>query len=202
MLLFLALSAITGVFSVLTLTFGEIQGRILLTTISLGVYSLTGLCGAAILERPKLRGLAAFGIGISILGGAFAVLTNWGLVGAWEVVLRGRFFFLITAVSIAHVSLLMRIATSQSLVIRARWYTIAAIGVVACLLLGIVAVPESITVSWQLLLIFGILDVTGTIGTPILHATMKNQPSLVKGEPPPLPGTSVQTGPEKRDSGS
>jgi len=173
MLLFLTLSSAIGIFSILTQTFGKVHGMILLTTISLAAYSLTGLCCAAILERPKLRGLAVFGIGISILGGAFAVLTNWGLVDAWEVVLRGRFLFLIIAVSIAHVSLLMRITTSQSLVIKARRCTIAAIGVVACLLLAIVAFPESISASWQLLLIFGILDVLGTIGTPILHATMQ-----------------------------
>ena len=172
MVSFIVLSAIIGVFSVLTGTFGEIQLKILLTTISLGVYSLTGLCSAAILERPKLKGLAAIGIGLSIFGGAFAVLTNWGLVDGWEVILRGRFFFLIAAISIAHVSLLMRITTSQSLVIKARWFTIAAIGVVAFQLLGIVVSSEPVVI-WQLLLIFGILDVTGTIVTPILHLTTK-----------------------------
>ena len=170
MVSFIALSAIIGVFSVLTQTFGEIQARILLTTISLGVYSLTGLCSAAIFERPKLKGLAAFGIGLSIFGGAFAVLTNWGLVDEWEVILKGRYFFLIAAVSIAHVSLLMRITTSQSSVIIARWFTIAAIGAVAFQLLVLLVLPIW---SWQLLLIFGIFDVTGTIVTPILHLATK-----------------------------
>ena len=185
MVLFIALSAIIGIFSVLTGSFGKLQGIILVTTISLGVYSLTGLCCVPMLERPELRALGVCGIAASILGGAFAMLTNLlflvdlTLVDLFEddtfLILIGRFSFLIIAISIAHISLLMRITTNQPLVIITRRCTIAAIGVVALSLLSMLFSLDMIGEAWFLLIIFGILDVAGTIGTPILHAIMKDQ---------------------------
>ena len=180
MVLFIALSAIIGIFSVLTGSFGKLQGIILVTTISLGVYSLTGLCCVPMLERPELRALGVCGIAASILGGAFAMLTNFLLLVDFSfndafLILIGRFAFLIIAISIAHISLLMRITTNQPLVIITRRCTIAAIGVVALSLLSMLFSLDMIGEAWFLLIIFGILDVAGTIGTPILHAIMKNQ---------------------------
>jgi hypothetical protein len=180
MVLFIALSAIIGIFSVLTGSFGKLQGIIFVTTISLGVYSLTGLCCVPMLERPELRALGVCGIAASILGGAFAMLTNFLLLVDFSfndafLILIGRFAFLIIAISIAHISLLMRITTNQPLVIITRRCTIAAIGVVALSLLSMLFSLDMIGEAWFLLIIFGILDVAGTIGTPILHAIMKNQ---------------------------
>ena len=180
MVLFIALSAIIGIFSVLTGSFGKLQGIILVTTISLGVYSLTGLCCVPMLERPELRALGVCGIAASILGGAFAMLTNFLLLVDFSfndafLILIGRFAFLIIAISIAHISLLMRITTNQPLVIITRKCTIAAIGVVALSLLSMLFSLDMIGEAWFLLIIFGILDVAGTIGTPILHAIMKDQ---------------------------
>ena len=180
MVLFIALSAIIGIFSVLTGSFGKLQGIIFVTTISLGVYSLTGLCCVPMLERPELRALGVCGIAASILGGAFAMLTNFLLLVDFSfndafLILIGRFAFLIIAISIAHISLLMRITTNQPLVIITRRCTIAAIGVVALSLLSMLFSLDMIGEAWFLLIIFGILDVAGTIGTPILHAIMKDQ---------------------------
>jgi len=174
MLLFLALSAAIGIFSVLTGSVGAFQGKVLLTTISLGVYSLTGLCCSTILDRPNLSTFAALGIGASILGGAFAAMTNWEILTGWEIVLKGRLSLLIIAISAAHISLLMRIKVIHTSVRIARGCTIGSIAIVALLLLGIIAAPESVLASCQVVAVFGILDVLGTIGTPILQATVRS----------------------------
>ena len=76
MVLFLALSAIFGIFSVLTGVFDKFLAMILITTFSLGVYSLTDLCCAPMLNRPELRALGICGIAASILGGGFVIVTN------------------------------------------------------------------------------------------------------------------------------
>ena len=137
MVLFLALSAIFGIFSVLTGVFDRFLAMILITTFSLGVYSLTGLCCAPMLNRPELRALGICGIAASILGGGFVIVTNLLLfyltdhVEDGVFILIGRFLFLIIAIAIAHISLLMRIKTNHSLVIIARWSTIAAITILS-----------------------------------------------------------------------
>ncbi len=181
MVLFLVLSAIIGIFSVLTGSFDKFLGMILLTTFSLGVYSLTGLCCTPMLNRPELRALGISGIAASILGGVFVIITNFLLFyvidngGGGVFILIGRFLFLIIAISIAHISLLMIIKTNHSLVIIARWCTIAAIGVVALLLLASTLNFNTMQESWRLFLISGILNVVGTIVTPILHLITKDQ---------------------------
>ena len=180
MVLFLALSAIFGIFSVLTGVFDKFLVMILITTFSLGVYSLTGLCCAPMLNRPELRALGICGIAASILGGGFVIVTNLLLfylsdhVKDGVFILIGRFLFLIIAIAIAHISLLMRIKTNHSLVIIARWCTIAAITVVALHLLSLTLNFKIMEESWRLFLIFGILNVAGTIATPILHLITKD----------------------------
>ena len=180
MVLFLALSAIFGIFSVLTGVFDKFLAMILITTFSLGVYSLTGLCCAPMLNRPELRALGICGIAASILGGGFVIVTNLLLfyltdhVEDGVFILIGRFLFLIIAIAIAHISLLMRIKTNHSLVIITRWCTIAAITVVALHLLSLTLNFKIMEESWRLFLIFGILNVAGTIATPILHLITKD----------------------------
>ena len=180
MVLFLALSAIFGIFSVLTGVFDKFLAMILITTFSLGVYSLTGLCCAPMLNRPESRALGICGIAASILGGGFVIVTNLLLfyltdhVEDGVFILIGRFLFLIIAIAIAHISLLMRIKTNHSLVIITRWCTIAAITVVALHLLSLTLNFKIMEESWRLFLIFGILNVAGTIATPILHLITKD----------------------------
>ena len=180
MVLFLALSAIFRIFSVLTGFFDKFLAMILITTFSLGVYSLIGLCCAPMLDRPELRALGICGIAASILGGGFVIVTNLLLfyltdhVEDGVFILIGRFLFLIIAIAIAHISLLMRIKTNHSLVIIARWCTITAITVVALHLLSLTLNFKIMEESWRLFLIFGILNVAGTIATPILHLITKD----------------------------
>lgn len=170
-LIFLVLSVGSGILWILTGSLGDFLSKILLTTISLGAYSLTALCCSSILDRPNLSAFASLGVGASILGAGFAVLTNWEILTGWEFALKGRFSLLIIAVSLAHVSLLLRIKAKHYGVNIARGFTVAAIAVVALLLLGLCF--ETVHRVGHTLEIFVHLDVLGTIGTPILHQIFK-----------------------------
>ena len=57
-----------------------------------------------------------FAIAISIVGAAFAILTNWGIVVGWGVVIQGRFSLFIVVVAFGHAALLLMINTKNSLV--------------------------------------------------------------------------------------
>jgi len=80
--------AVTAIFSILTSEIGAVQAKIFLTTVSLGVYSLTGLCCSVLADQPKSKHLGR--LGIAIAGAAFAVLTNWEIVTGWELLIKGR----------------------------------------------------------------------------------------------------------------
>jgi hypothetical protein len=196
LVLCIAAAAAIGIFAVMTGGLGEFGLRILLTTLSLGAYSLTGLCCAPMLDRPGLKLLGAVGIGVSIAGAGFAVLTNWEVLSDLVLVLRGRFALLILAITLAHVALLWRIDTAHPTVRGVRWVTTGAIAVVSVLLLALIGWPESMLASWPMLISAGILDVAGTVITPILHATNKQtvvapaldaSEAVTEGEQDPIP---------------
>lgn len=161
--------AATAIFALLSFEFGEIQAKILLTTLSLGVYSLTGLCCAVLAEQHQWRVFGGLGIAISIAGVAFAILTNWEIVTGWEILIKGRFTFLVVAIAFGHASLLLMVKTTDNLVRSSRAVTLAAIALVAIFLLAIPLMPLSIIFTWTVLGVLAVVDALGTIATLVLH---------------------------------
>lgn len=166
--------ATTAIASLLTSSVGEIQAKIMLTTVSLGAYCLTGLACAGLIDRGRLSWFGGLGIAASVVGGLFAVLTNWEFVTGWELLLKGRLSLLVIAIAFGHAALLLSINTSEALVKVARALTLSQIVMVALLLLLIIFAPGVIQVAWVWLAIASVLNVLGTVSTPILHfATRK-----------------------------
>jgi len=161
--------AATAILALLSFELGKIQAKILLTTLSLGAYSLTGLCSAVLADQRQFRVFGGLGIAASIAGALFAVLTNWELVTGWEILIKGRLAFLIVALAFGHAALLLMINTTNSGVRSLRIVTLGIIALVAVLFLAITLDPESIAYAWTILGIFSVMDVLGTIATPLLH---------------------------------
>lgn len=161
--------AATAIFALLSFDFGEIQAKILLTTLSLGAFSLTGLCCAVLADQHQYIVFGGIGIAISIAGAVFAILTNWGVVTGWEILIKGRFFFLTVAVAFGHAALLLMINTTNNLVRSSRIATLVIIALVAGMLLAFTVFPDSIVYAWTILGILAVLDALGTIATPVLH---------------------------------
>ncbi len=113
--------------------------------------------------------LAGIGITVSIAGALFAILTNWEIVTGWEILIKGRFFFLILALALGHAALLLMINTSNRMVRGIRIVTLGIIACVAVILLSITLNPKSVAYTWTILGVLGVLDVLGTIATPIVH---------------------------------
>ena len=166
---FFVICAATAISSLLFTEVGEVRIKILLTTLALSVYSLTGLCCSVLVDRGRLRAFGLAGIAISIAGALFATLTNWEIIRGADGIITGRFSILIVAVSFSQAALLLMMRTSNHAVRTVRKATLCMIAIVAVMLLWITSAPGSFFYLWVVLGVFGILDVLGTIATPILH---------------------------------
>ena len=81
----LILCAVFAIYVVIAGAYNDLSGRVLLTTFSIGFYSLTGLCCTPHLEQHSTkRPIAYAGIAVSIIGLLFACVTNWTDAHGWS----------------------------------------------------------------------------------------------------------------------
>ena len=171
MIISLSISALIGVFVFLFGNFGETEFRLLMTTLTIGGYSLTGLCCSVLYEKRKFAPLALFGIVISVIGFIYKILLIWEFIDFWdEDSWKALIIFLVLAFSTAHSCLLLLIKSNKSLVNIALSATLIFISIVALMLIIMVLNEFDLgEFSFRLLGVFAILDVLGTIITPILN---------------------------------
>jgi hypothetical protein len=168
-----AAAAALAIFVVLFGKWGQFELQVLLTTASIGVYSLIALCCSTIYQDEKWKWLAGLGIATCGIGLAFAVLTNWELIKPeLENLLKLRFFFLSVAMAIAATSLMIRVAARATAVSISKGVTICLIwittGLVNLLLFERTHVARADEMLLKLLAVSGILGLLGIIATPIL----------------------------------
>src|SRR3989338_1505379 len=171
MIISLSISALIGVFVFLFGNFGETEFRLLMTTLTIVGYSLTGLCCSVLYEKRKFAPLALFGIVISVIGFIYTILLIWEFIDFWdEDSWKALIIFLVLAFSTAHSCLLLLIKSNKSLVNIALSATLIFISIVALMLIIMVLNEFDLgEFSFRLLGVFAILDVLGTIITPILN---------------------------------
>lgn len=169
----LVVAAGAGIFTLLFGTFDTIEARILVTTLLIGLYSITTLCCMAVFNsRYALWGL--IGIGASTLSLALGLIAAWVEFGSnWDVfgqLVKYFAIFGIIGVSVSHQSLLLRLTgkatrNTQMLILA----TVAVIGVVATMLVLPLLLEdfELGEAYWRMLGVFAILDVLGTIVVPV-----------------------------------
>ena len=174
----LALCAVVAIVVVITGAYNATSGRILMTILSVGFYSLAGLCCTPHLEQDIYkRRFAQFGLTVAGVGLLHACATNWLDVGGVSGIvnlLRFRVFFFVLAIAVAHVSLLLMITPRNSLVRGAQYGTIVCSVLVAVMLLAIIyGTNIGGGAVGQTVIVLGILDALGSIVTPILHIASK-----------------------------
>ncbi len=166
----LVLSALVAIVVFLIGNFGETEFRVIATTLTIGLYSLTGLCGSIMLERKKYPGLALIGILISVVGFLITLLAIWELVefdDFWKIIT----ILIILAVAIAHACLILLIESNKAVVRYSLFGTLVFISLVALMLIMLVLLEFDLAdndFAYRLLGVFAVLDVLGTIVTPIL----------------------------------
>jgi hypothetical protein len=179
----LSLTALIGIFTLLSGDFGETQGKVLLSTLLLGGFSITVLCHLAVVGRAlQLVGFAGVAVSaVALIAGLFLIWNNWGIYGDVDPALRTFGVFGVLAVSIAHANLLLLLGQRRNTVVRALLYlTVAFVGLVAVLLCLPIATAGDIPgdngdAYWRLFGVVGILDVLGSIVLPVTGRFLRDE---------------------------
>ena len=164
------LSAVVGIGVLLFGNFGQIEVRVLFTTLTVTVTSIFGLaCGASI-ESGRGKYLPLAGIAFSILSALMCFLIIWNVLDDSKPFIKSFLTSVILAASCSHLSLLS-LARLDS---RFAWTRIAALICVSLLALIFLYILwfEPIGGSdliYRILGVLGILVASITIMTPILH---------------------------------
>jgi len=171
----LSISALIGIIVLLQGEFGKIQGQILGTTLAVGGFSLTGLCCANLLEKKRFDALAIFGIVVSIFGFLFVTSLIWEIIdentfGGSKIIFKIMAITITLAISTAHSSLMLLIKSDKKIVNISMGMTILYTFLIASEIIILILgdFHELDTFWYRLLGVFAILDVLGTIVTPIL----------------------------------
>lgn len=169
----LSLSALIGIIIFLFGKFGETEEKIITTTISIGVSSVTALCCSTIFFKDKLKPLSISGMLASFAFLVIIVVTIWGNFKNHELE-KSLGTSVILTITFSQSSLLLLVRNTNKLVRNVLVVTLIFISVVAIMLLITLWNGEiNNEFFYRLLGVFAILDVLGTIVTPILSKTGK-----------------------------
>ena len=157
---------------------GEAETKVLLTAVSIGVYSLIALCCASVYEDKRWKLLAMAGIAVCGVGLVFALLTNWQIVEPGiKLLLKGRIAFLSVSVAFGATALMLRQTSDESIVELTRAVTIILIWATTfffnLILLFLVDAPGSKEGVVRLTGALLILALLGIVSTPILRRIYK-----------------------------
>ncbi len=173
----LSLTALVGIVTLLTASFGEVQAKVILTTLLVAGFSVTALCHLAVVGRA-LRIVGFVGIGMSLLALITGTVLIWGSWdnwnGGWDELLKAFAVAAILAVSLAHANLLLLLEGRRSVVVRVGLYvTVAMIGLLALLIILPIVTEGEIPGDngepyFRFLGVVAILDALGTIVLPVV----------------------------------
>ena len=165
------LSAILGIFAILSGKFGWYEVRLLLTTITLTGASICGLASGAYLAKERGKILPLSGITLALIGAAMIVAGMWTELDSepyWKLAISISVF----AVACSHLSLLSMARLSK----RFRWSLPAAYGVIlslACQIVLMILIEMDDLVMFQILGALAILASAFTILIPIFQKLSK-----------------------------
>ncbi len=177
MIISLSLSALIGIILFLIGDFGEIESKILFTTLTIGGFSLTALCSSALYDKHRYVAFSSLGMIIAVIGFLSTTTAIWEILDfddIWKMIIIS----IILSASIAHSSLLLLIKSEKTIVNVSLVSTLLFISIVAIMLIVLVLSEFDLDFEfyYRLLGVFAILDVLGTIVTPIiLKVTSMNQ---------------------------
>ncbi|MEV1291092.1 hypothetical protein [Pseudonocardia sp. NPDC049635] len=181
-----------GIVALLGGDFGDLQFRIVLTTLVVAAFGTTSLCHLAVVTRAvRVVGLAGI---VASAGAALCALTliwrDWeSSTGPGEGLFRSFVVCTVLAFSLAHANLLLLLAGRRDRLVRAGLaVTLLAIAVVAVMILLPVLTDGAVPGSgddgyWRRLGIAGIVDALGTIALPVLASVSRARPAPAPADP-------------------
>lgn len=182
-----AISAVLGIWAILSGEFGELQGRVLLTTLTITGASICGLACGAYWETGRNRAVPGLGIVLTIVGAGVVIFGIWYQTSAnnfWKIAAS----ICLIAIATAHVSLLSlaRLAGRYRLALVAAYvlaYLLAALLIVAMF-------AESNNSDWfpRLIGVVSILLASVSLVVPIFHRLSASDIRARNPAPVPVDG--------------
>lgn len=181
----LVISAILAIFIIITDFESSICSKILLSTLLIFPFSITGLCCSSIYEKPKLKAFSLIGIIINIIGCLLYLGVIWEILNVciifcenndgldiWQLLLTSTTL----STSFAHISLLLLINSQDKIVNIIKKTTIITSIILDLIILDGIWTQILQEAIWgKIILILIIIIVLGTIVCPIWHNLTKNQ---------------------------
>jgi hypothetical protein len=169
MIFSLIASGLMAIFIFLFVDFNTRELKILFSTLDIGACSLAGLCCSTVLgSRYKWFGILGIIIAALCMGDMLYTIWRFNSEDNFNVLLT----LVILAATCSHISLMLLTKTDTSLTGYVLLVTVFFIALVGFMLLRLIWQNDQNEFFYRLLGVFGILDVLGTIITPILG---KNQ---------------------------
>lgn len=174
----LVVSAAIAIWIFIFGSFGELQMRLLATTIGVSFYSLMMLCSLTLYEKKGYVIFSVAGVLVAVLG--FAQLSGliWGDMSVLSDTWRWQIMFIIMTFSTAHASLLLIAKTVRYITMSIQFATLVCIFVVALMLSNIVLSDSISQIGdsyYRTLGTVAVLDVLGTLLLPILQKLMPSK---------------------------
>ncbi|MBI2145693.1 hypothetical protein HYU18_05250 [Candidatus Woesearchaeota archaeon] len=153
-------------------SFGEFQGRVLATVFSLGFFSLLILLSASKFDHEDLAFFARIGVLSGVLAAAMLQLLIWRVLEPGEFGFKAIGVLTVLAFGVAHAMALWRSGISEIASLSLR-LTLFSISVVCIMLIITILGLKTNEFFFRGLGFFAVLDVAGTIITPLLAILTK-----------------------------
>lgn len=198
----LALAALLGIVALLSGEFGEVQGKVLLTTLTIAAFGTTALCHLAVVTR-SVRLVGFLGIAASAGAALCALVLIWADWSTWtdtEGWWKALGVLTVAAVSLAQANLLLLLVGRPQRLIRiALGVTLVALAIVAVMIVVPILTDGEVPgddgdTYWRVFGVLAILDALGTIALPILGLVLRTASGA--SAPTAPEGLALQVPPE------
>jgi hypothetical protein len=185
----LVITAIIGIYTIISGEFGETQGKVMLTTLSVAAFSVLSLCHLAVFGRDvKIVGWIGIGTsGIALVLSTVLIWWDWNdyMFTASDLYMNITKSFAITAlvaVSLAHANLMLLLRSAPL-----RWIRVALdIALVLITIVPTLVIPVILSdgnfppmsfqdVYWRFFGVILILDALATIALPVTTLIVRSQ---------------------------
>ncbi len=172
----LSVTALVGIATLLGGDFGDVQGRIMMTTLVIGAFSVLALADLAVAGR-RFEWCGYIGILAAAVGLVMGLYLVWTDAETDAVFWKTLGIAVVLAASLAHANLLLLLGERRRSVVRTSlWITVGLIAVLAGMIIAQIVTDGDIgnDTYMRILGTVAILDVLGTIVVPVVSRFLRD----------------------------
>jgi hypothetical protein len=173
----LSITALIGIATLLGGDFGEVQGKIMMTTLVIGTFSVLALADLAVAGR-RFEWSGYIGILAAFVGLVMGLYLVWSASEPGAVFWKTFGITAVVAGSLAHANLLLLLGERRRPVVRTSlWITVGLIAVLAGMIIALVITDGDISgdAYFRVMGTVAILDVLGTIVVPVVSRFLRDE---------------------------